>query len=52
MKRFINKFRYMTCSIETDVEKEMTQKIFPKFCIGHAALFATGVFLVIIEWMN
>ncbi|MBD7907672.1 hypothetical protein [Sporosarcina gallistercoris] len=52
MKRIVDKFRCMTCSVETDVEKEMTRKLFPKFCIGHVALFATGIFLVIMEWMN
>ncbi|MFC5605087.1 hypothetical protein [Sporosarcina koreensis] len=27
-------------------------KLFPRICIGHIALFLTGVFLVIMELMN
>ncbi|WP_432353565.1 hypothetical protein [Sporosarcina sp. A2] len=52
MKGVIDRIHCKTCSVETDVEKEMTKKLFPRFCIGHVALFATGVFLVIMEWMN
>ena len=43
-----------SCSIGTPeaMEEEIKKRLFPKICIGHVALFATGVFLVIMEWMN
>ncbi|WOV87807.1 hypothetical protein QWT69_01410 [Sporosarcina oncorhynchi] len=43
-----------SCSIGTpeSMEEEMNKRLFPKICMGHVGLFLTGVFLVIMEWMN
>ncbi len=39
-----------TCQIKPgDSVEEMERKLYPKFCIGHVALFGTGLFFVIME---
>ncbi|MFS0577429.1 hypothetical protein AB1K83_17580 [Sporosarcina sp. 179-K 3D1 HS] len=40
-----------TCRIQTpeQMENQMNRRLFPRICIGHIALFLTGVALVLIE---
>ncbi|MFD0942243.1 hypothetical protein [Savagea faecisuis] len=36
-----------SCKVKkTDSIEELESKMYPKFCIGHIALIATGIFLV------
>ncbi|WP_432363314.1 hypothetical protein [Sporosarcina sp. UB5] len=37
------------CTCAKDSIAKMERRLFPKICIGHVALFLTGVFLVIMQ---
>ncbi|WP_171805927.1 hypothetical protein [Sporosarcina newyorkensis] len=43
-------FTCNTCTIQT--VEELEKKLFPRFCIGHAAFVVMGVLLVIVELTN
>lgn len=46
--KFLRRLTCKACSINPVAEAE--RKLFPRFCIGHVALVATGIILVIMEW--
>ncbi|WP_153721193.1 MULTISPECIES: hypothetical protein [Sporosarcina] len=50
MKNIKQLFTCRTCRIET--AEEMEKKLFPQFCIGHAAFAVMGLVLVILEWTH